>query len=382
MALGSQSEYPSRHIHNPAKSHSPLSEAFSDDEGGDSDDTDDLADDDDDDDGDDSDSDMDQDEPRPPVDVSKLTDAQRAARQAAMDRLVPALDPSEYGQMPPAFHSNSQRVAPPTVATDIRDNAAAPGGDPPTDPRPRPIRPPILPRDEYDGVDSDDETDEDPDVDEEEEEDHPQVVGEVEIDMADEEEEFIEFARQALGVSDEQWKSILQERSQRGGTCASLAFWSSSWRTTAFAPTYVATENKKPPKSATRTNESTGNSATLPAGHDPQSLDSFESVMKAMDAELARSRSVRDPGDRPPHSTEDKGKGAERDDIEAAMEAELNDLLEGGDDDVEDDEGGTVDYQLIKNFLESFKNQGGLSGPVSTLVGRLQEGWTLPRDES
>lgn len=104
--------------------------------------------------------------------------------------------------------------------------------------------------------------------------------------------------------------------------------------------------------------------------------------MKAMDAELARSRSVRDPGDRSPHSTEDKGKGAERDDIEAAMEAELNDLLEGGDDDVEDDEGGTVDYQLIKNFLESFKNQGGLSGPVSTLVGRLQEGWTLPRDES
>lgn len=218
MALGSQSEYHSRHIHNPAKSHFPLSEAFSDDEGGDSDDPDDLADDE-----DDSDSDMDQDEPRPPVDVSKLTDAQRAARQAAMDKLVPALDPSEYGQMPPAFHSNSQRVAPPTVVTDIRDNAAAPGGDPPTDPRSRPIRPPILPRDEYDGVDSDDETDEDPDVDEEEEEDHPQVVGEVEIDMADEEEEFIEFARQALGVSDEQWKSILQERSQRGGTCASLA---------------------------------------------------------------------------------------------------------------------------------------------------------------
>ena len=105
-----------------------------------------------------------------------------------------------------------------------------------------------------------------------------------------------------------------------------------------------------------------------------------------MDAELARSRSAHDPDDRPPPSAKDKGKGVavddENTDIEAAMEAELNELLEGGDDGQEDGESGAVDYQLIKNFLESFKNQAGLSGPVGTLVGRLQEGWTLPRDES
>ena len=160
---------------------------------------------------------MDQDEPVPapaPTDVSKLTDAQRAERQAAMDRLVPGLDPSEYGRMPPSFHSNSQRVAPATVEADAHDalDAAASSVLPP-----RPVRPPILPRDKFDGVDSDDDTDEDPVEDEEDEEEQPQVVGEVDIDMADEEEEFIEFARQALGVTDEQWRSILKERSDRGG---------------------------------------------------------------------------------------------------------------------------------------------------------------------
>ena len=174
-------------------------------------------------DNDEEDSDIDE-EPLPPTDLSKLTDAQRAQRQAAMDALVPALDPSEYGQMPPSFHSNSQRVAPATVNTDIRDtstsnkDASAGTSGSTTETALRPIRPPILPRDQYDGVDSDDETDdEDAPVDPEEEEDQPQIVGDVEIDMAEEEEEFIEFARQALGVSDEQWKSILKERHDRGG---------------------------------------------------------------------------------------------------------------------------------------------------------------------
>ena len=109
--------------------------------------------------------------------------------------------------------------------------------------------------------------------------------------------------------------------------------------------------------------------------------------MQAMDAELARNRKPR--GDAVPSSTA-KGKGkapavpAENDeDIETAMDAELKAMLEkaGGDD--EDDEGEEpVDYNLIKNFLESFKSQAGLAGPVSNLAGRLQPGWQLPRDEA
>ncbi len=82
----------------------------------------------------------------------------------------------------------------------------------------KPLRPPILPRDKYDGVDSDDESDEeDAEMDSEDEEDQPQVVGDVEVDMGEEEEEFLEFSRQALGISDEQWSDIVKDRKDRGG---------------------------------------------------------------------------------------------------------------------------------------------------------------------
>lgn len=68
-------------------------------------------------------------------------------------------------------------------------------------------------------------------------------------------------------------------------------------------------------------------------------------------------------------------------DIDGAMEEELKAMLEKADD-VEDMEGmeAGMDYNLIKNFLESFKSQGGLSGPVGNLAGRLDPGWKLPRD--
>lgn len=112
--------------------------------------------------------------------------------------------------------------------------------------------------------------------------------------------------------------------------------------------------------------------------------------MNAMDAELSRLRtpaSKNEPS--PPRTTEDKGKGkekahviAEDEDIEAAMEAELKAALERGDDDESGDENEPMDYNLIKNFLESFKSQAGLSGPVSNLAGRLEPGFKFPRDES
>lgn len=145
------------------------------------------------------------------------------ARQAAMDKLVPGLDPSEYGKMPPSFHSNSQRVAPITIETDVRELPPPTNQKPGSEslPRTRLIRPPILTRDKYEGVDSDDETDEEGgEQDEEEEEDQPQVVGDIEIDMEQEQEEFLEFARQALGMSDEQWGDLLNERRGRGGKCS------------------------------------------------------------------------------------------------------------------------------------------------------------------
>jgi hypothetical protein len=137
-----------------------------------------------------------------------------------MEKLVPGLEPSDYGKMPPSFHSNSQRVAPTMTDPDTVEGdktqeqlAISPTQSPP---RTKPIRQPIIPRDRYDGVDSDDETDEEA-VDEESDEDKPQVVGDIEIDMGEEEEEFLEFSRQALGITDEQWRGIIQDRQGRGG---------------------------------------------------------------------------------------------------------------------------------------------------------------------
>ena len=143
-----------------------------------------------------------------------------AAKKVAMDSLVPALEPSEYGQMPATYHSNSQRVTPATVLNDAEDNLEghkkSSESQTKSNVETRPIRPPIIQRDKYDGIDSDDETEEE-DLDDESEEDRPQVVGDVEIDMEEEEEEFLEFSRQALGISNEQWQEIVKDRKGRGG---------------------------------------------------------------------------------------------------------------------------------------------------------------------
>ncbi len=152
-----------------------------------------------------------------------------------MDKLVTGIEPSEYGKMPPSFYSNSQKIAP-SSADDMMteqppEEIQQPASDAPPVPDKeslgRPIRQPILVRDKYDGVDSDDETDEEDEAgiggvgiggsDDDEEEDRPQVVGEVEIDMAEEEDEFIEFAKEMLGIKEDQWENIMQDRKDRGG---------------------------------------------------------------------------------------------------------------------------------------------------------------------
>jgi len=145
------------------------------------------------------------------------SEKRNAERQAAMDKLVPALGPSEYGMMPPSYHENSQRIVATTVTSDVIEEkpTAETRTKWPKATNNKPIRPPIISRDKYDGVDSDDETDIEDDS--EEEEERPQIIGEVEIDMNEEEEEFLEFSRQALGINDEHWAQIIEDRKKRGG---------------------------------------------------------------------------------------------------------------------------------------------------------------------
>ncbi|KAF8975522.1 SGT1 protein-domain-containing protein [Cyathus striatus] len=318
-------------------------------------------------------------------DISSESAKPRTAEmQAAMDRLVPDLDPSDYGKMPPSFHTGSQRVAPATIVTEIVESKANHDAGTPSQmetlAEAKRIRAPILPRDNFDGVDSDDDTDEEEDEDEEDEEERPQVVGEVEIDMQEEEEEFLEFSRQALGISDEHWNEIINDRQSRG----------------AFLPQSAKMRLQSTPVPNAPKVDTQDAGGTKTEGRKPEpgprpnvnpNLDSFEAVMKAMDEELSRLRPSEGKS-----TTSDKGKGKakegntgfhEGEDIETAMDAELKAALER-EDDVDDElgEGDLNDYNLIKNFLESFKSQAGLSGPVSNLAGRLQPGWTLPRDES
>ncbi|PCH33386.1 SGT1-domain-containing protein [Wolfiporia cocos MD-104 SS10] len=319
-------------------------------------------------------------------DTSVPAQATDVARQAALDQLVPGLDPSEYGKMPPSFYSNSQRVAPTTLQNEMREDVSPEGPSRSTEqPRKRFIRPPIIPRDEYDGVDSDDDTDEEGGgADDDEEEDQPQVVGDVEINMEEEEDEFLEFARQALGMSDAQWNDLIRERKGRGGFAAR-----SILTHLAYVPTRGTAENRlRVPSQQDDNAQASCSPAAGPRTNANPNLDSFEAVMQAMDAKLARSHTgTQEPIEQRP----DKGKSKAREmpfstnvDIEAAMDAELKATLENGLDG-DEDEGEleqNLDYNLIKNFLESFKSQGGLSGPVGNLAGRLQPGWTLPRDQS
>ncbi|EAU93414.2 hypothetical protein CC1G_04393 [Coprinopsis cinerea okayama7 len=448
--------------------------------------------------------------------TSRMTESER---QAAMNELVAPLKEGEYGQMP-ARYSQSQRVKPTTIETEVVEDTRGGGvskassasskdggsttsldanGTKTSDegggggvkplPKTKPIRPPIIPRDKYEGVESDS-SDSEPDS--EDEENQPQVVGvgdgqggegggEAEfIDMDEEEEEFLEFSRQALGISEEMWEGIVRDRRERG------AFLPKSVLKGEKAKEKAKEKGKEkelvPPKPEPKADEPKSQRATAegqnqanpldpdaifdrPKRRQPHSgprpdanpaLDSFEAVMQALDAELEKVKREKNGGGAPtkasttqkqqqqqqskpvfgpeppppPSSTANsnakgKGKGKAKApvssippisesnenedeemqfdddfDIEAAMEQELRAALERADDDESDSdvdmEGGGrrrstsgstgkggegMDYNLIKNFLESFKSQGGLAGPVGNLAGRLQPGWTLPRDQ-
>jgi hypothetical protein len=319
-----------------------------------------------------------------------------AERQAAMDRLVPALESSEYGRMPPSFHSNSQRVRKNPLWTDSSPTKDQPKQDVAS--QPKAIRPLIFPRDQFDGVeDSDDETEEEENAlveREEEEEEGPQIVGELEIDMEQEAEEFLKFSREALGISSDMWTDIIRDRRGRDGTFkAWLIVDCVTYLVAAFIPPHALRE--EPLQNSPEPSASTAGRAADLGMHpstDPD-LKSFEAVMKAMDAELTLAKqdkqlsTVRATTVVSPTKSDfqNKGKhkaheGDEGDDMGAVTDAELRATLQDSSDDEDRDKETSIDYTLMKNFLESFKSQQGLPGPVGNLIGRL--GWQLPRDES
>jgi hypothetical protein len=145
------------------------------------------------------------------------------------------------------------------------------------------------------------------------------------------------------------------------------------------------------------------------SGEVNMSLDSFDKVMEAMDAELSKAKSSkRSKGSTAPSTAQAKPKPiptpasassksqplpklpteADLDDLDedelAAMDRELKAALKSAgmdsdddDDGIEEvgqlDEEGKREYRMMKDFLESYKSQGGNSGAVGNLFGRLGE---------
>ena len=260
------------------------------------------------------------------------------------------------------------------------------------------------------------------------EEDMPQVVGgaeagegEEDVDMAEEEEEFLKFSKEALGIDEEMWESILSSRRERGGESCPSSVHASGILTTAFVPkpSQKQDSNRLPGglKSAQRL-PSGAASASADSKRGPEAperkegepnmdLNSFDKVMAAMDAELARIKGPQAPqasstSQQPAFKSQAKSKKsknaqsgplpslpteADLDDMDEddllAMDRELKAALKSaGVDDVSDDEieeagmldeDGKREYQMMKDFLESYKSQGGSSGVVGNLFGRLGE---------
>lgn len=152
----------------------------------------------------------------------------QAKRKAAMDALVAPLDPGDYGKMPVEYrHPNSQLTASGKEAEDktMEVEEISTFQSKPDQPS-RPIRKPIFQRDKFDGVDSDDETSEEGEEfieDEETGDDQPQVVGEIEVDMEQEQEDFLRFSREMLGIDDAAWANIIADRRKRGGKCPTFS---------------------------------------------------------------------------------------------------------------------------------------------------------------
>ena len=112
--------------------------------------------------------------------------------------------------------------------------------------------------------------------------------------------------------------------------------------------------------------------------------------MTAMDTELQKTRSPSVSASATRQTSKPTRKSAEGivieddadtdedddDDDMADLDAELAAALKRGEEEGISD----GDYGLIKNFLESFKSQNGLAGPVSNMFGRLDKDFQMPRD--
>ncbi|GAA6015651.1 hypothetical protein JCM10207_008160 [Rhodosporidiobolus poonsookiae] len=379
---------------------------------------------------DDEPSEDDDEEMAPPPQLSAEERAER------MDKLVAALPADEWGQQ-------TSSAAPPPLAP-AADSADADAAAAPVERIPRP---PKLTEEKYDGATDSEGSSDDEAMPEGEEglggsdvegEDGPALVGGGadgdgdELDLGEEMDEFLKFATETLGLSEEQYEGILGERRKRGAFVPGPP---QPKKTNILPSTSSSSSAPKPAQPAPPTpaqQAAAGNPPprTQPALRNPNLAD-FDSLMEQMEQELKKAKgpasgsgsgqgtkpassssastatakaapSLPKPNAKPGTSAKQSFPASNRvvvsslsDDSDsdgdvganddfAAMDAELASLFRsagaGGDgEDGEAGEGG-MDLNLVKNFLESFQAQGGFTsgGPAGNLAGRM--GFQMPRD--
>ncbi|TKY90584.1 hypothetical protein EX895_000582 [Sporisorium graminicola] len=196
-------------------------------------------------------------------------------------------------------------------------------------------------------------------------------VGEsAELDEATEIDNMLEYARISLGLTKEQYQEILEERQRKGK----------------FVPTAAAHKEPAPGGKSTANNTAAQRPPPAPA----PKLDTFESVMAAMEDELHHLRSTTRTSSSSPKltSTQPAPDDAEDEELLSHLLKSGSDLPSsllahlGGDADQAD----SVRAEQLESFLRSFQAQaatsgpGAGSGPVDVLMRRFGLG-SLPADQ-
>ncbi|KAK0386943.1 hypothetical protein NLU13_5256 [Sarocladium strictum] len=112
-------------------------------------------------------------------------------------------------------------------------------------------------------------------------------------------------------------------------------------------------------------------SAATDDNEDGEEIEEIKNLTSQMESELKEHGALKLDAPRDTRTLEngEKGKG----------KAKASTLTDEEDDGESDEDDVDIDYNLAKNLLESFKSQGGMSGPTGNLLGLM--GIQLPRDE-
>ncbi|MBW0473819.1 hypothetical protein O181_013534 [Austropuccinia psidii MF-1] len=325
-----------------------------------------------------------------------------------LETLVPPLSPSEWGQSTQTSTSTSKKVdSNLSLPSHVLDNSSSNNTHKALATReqssPSMRKMTKFEPQAYDGVCEDF-------SEEEEDDDHPNPRTDLhmertdmteiidDIDMDNERDDFLKFAREALGLTDDQYAAILEDRKERGAYVPPSPIQPDSDDNDSeiipeksLKSSQLLSLKKKQdcpedgPRSLSRI-EGSSTSKASDGGFKSIDLQAFDDLMDRMNAELRQqikqlSQKCKKGGPIPdttlgPSLTRaddlsDSDSEPDTDAIDQAMQHELAKLMKQSGVDLDGESNTPMDYGLISHFLESFKSQAGLPGPVGNMAGRI-----------